>query len=250
MLKKRKALKESGSGNIIFIKADSTLRVRVLPVGDENDFVKEVTQFYLGNTIKGVFSPSTFGEPCAILEAYHELKDGDDDEKDLAKQLIPKTKYLMPVLLYDDAKGTKINTEKSGRLIQLTKGLYQDILDLYLDEDEWGDMTDPKNGYDIKLGRTGSGMTDTEYTVQPCKNTQLDKAWRKQVDLDAMVRSIIPTYEETVEKRDEFLGLESTPLDDAKPRKKKGKVSDKGKEALKDMKKKPIKKKKSRKDLG
>ena len=222
--KQRKALKESGSSNMIFLK-EGTIRVRVLPVGEENEFVKEVTQFYLGNTIKGVYSPSTFGEPCAILEAYHELKDGDDDEKDLAKSLIPKTKYLMPVLVYEDLKGGKVSKEKSGKLLQLTKGLYQEILDLYLDEDEWGDMTDVKNGFDLKLSREGTGMTDTEYSVKPCKNTPIDKEWRKEVDLEAMVKAIIPTYEETQEKLDEFLGMSKTPLDDMPDKKKKKPVS-------------------------
>ena len=30
-----------------------------------------------------------------------------------------------------------------------------------LDEDEAGDMTDPKTGYDIKVIRSGSGKLDT-----------------------------------------------------------------------------------------
>jgi len=222
LIKKNKALKKGNSnGKIIFLK-EGTIRVRVLPVGEENEFVKEVTQFYLGNTIKGVFSPSTIGKPCALLEAYNELKNGDDDEKELAKSLIPKTKYLLPVLVYEDLKGKKVDKDKSGKMVQLTKGLYQSILDLYLDEDEWGDMTDPKNGYDIKLIREGTGMTDTEYSVQPCKNTPLPKKYNKVIDLDEMVESVLPSYEETVEKKDDFLGLESTPLDNV-PKRKKGK---------------------------
>ena len=232
---KRKALKESGSGNLIFIKADTTIRVRVLPVGEEEEFVKEVTHFYLGGTIKGVFSPATFGDPCAIMESYHELKDGDSDDKELAKQIIPKTKYLMPVVLYDDLKGTKINKDRSGRLVQLTKGLYQSILDLYLDDDEWGDMTDPKNGFDLKLSREGSGMTDTEYSVKPCKNTPLAKEWRKEIDLEGMVKKIIPSYEETEEKISEFLGLEKTPLDDLPTKKKSSSTGKKKKRKKKDI---------------
>lgn len=238
LAKKRKKLKETGSGKILFIKADTSMRVRVLPVGEENEFVKEVTQFYLGGEIKGVFSPVTIGQPCAIMEAYNELKGGDEGDKDIAKTMIPKTKYLMPVVVYDDMKGKKINKERSGKLVQLTKGLYQEILDLYLDEDEWGDMTDPKKGFDLKLSREGSGMTDTEYYVKPCKPTKLDKAWHKEIDLDEMVATVIPSYEDTTENITDFLGLEKTPLDNLKP-KKKGKKS-KGKSS---------KKKKRRSDL-
>jgi hypothetical protein len=224
LAKKRKKLKETGSGKLLYIKADTTMRVRVLPVGDEEEFVKEVTQFYLGSEIKGVFSPVTIGQPCAIMEAYNTLKSGDEDDKDIAKTMIPKTRYLMPVVVYDDAKGKKINKDRSGKLVQLTKGLYQSILDLYLDDDEWGDMTDVKKGYDIKLTREGSGMTDTEYSVKPCKNTPLDKEWRKQVNLDEMVDLVIPSYEETEENIQDFLGLEKTSSDDKKDKpKSKGK---------------------------
>jgi hypothetical protein len=237
LAKKRKKLKDTGSGKMLFIKADTVMRVRVLPVGDENEFVKEVTQFYLGGDIKGVFSPVTIGEPCAIMEAYNELKSGDEDEKDIAKTMIPKTKYLMPVVVYEDLKGSKINKDRSGKLVQLTRGLYQSILDLYLDDDEWGDMTDVKNGYDIKLSREGSGMTDTEYSVKPCKNTPLDKAWRKQVDLDEMVAKVIPTYEETEENIQDFLGLEKKPSDKGKdkPEKKSKKVKSKKKKRKSDI---------------
>ena len=151
MLKKKEELKARGSkGDIIYLK-EGTLRVRPLPVGDENDFVVEVTQFYLGAEIKGVYSPSTFGLPCAIMEKYNELKESSDpDDKELAKKFVPKKKYLMPVVVFADEKGKQIDKEKSGRMVQLTNGLYQEIIDLYLDEDEWGDMTDTEEGYDLK----------------------------------------------------------------------------------------------------
>ena len=227
MLKKKEELKARGSkGDIIYLK-EGTLRVRPLPVGDENDFVVEVTQFYLGAEIKGVYSPSTFGLPCAIMEKYNELKESSDpDDKELAKKFVPKKKYLMPVVVFADEKGKQIDKEKSGRMVQLTNGLYQEIIDLYLDEDEWGDMTDTEEGYDLKLTRTGTGMTDTEYAVKPCKNSSLDKEFRKEINLDELAKSLLPTYEESKEKINSFLNLDDDD-EDEKPKKKKKKKSKK-----------------------
>jgi hypothetical protein len=237
MAKKREDLKKgggSGKSGIIFIK-EGTIRVRVLPTGEENDFVHEVTQFYLGPDIKGVYSPATFGEPCAVMEAFKELKASDDpDDKELAKKFVPKRKYLMPVVIFKDLKGKEVDPDNSGKLVQLTAGLYQDIIDLYLDEDEWGDMTDTKEGYDLKLSRTGSGMTDTEYTVQPCKNTKAPKAYIKEdFDLESTIRNVIPSYDETQEKVNQFLNITDDEEEEEAPRKKKKKSGKKKKKKKK-----------------
>lgn len=206
LAKKKKELAERGNkGNIHFLK-EGTIRVRVLPVGVENEFVQEVTQFYLGAEIKGVYSPNTFDEPCAIYDKFKELKESSEEgDKELAKSLSPKKKYLMPVIIYKDLKGKEVDEEKGVTMVQITGELYQEIIDLYLDEDEWGDMTDVDNGYDLKLTRTGTGRFDTKYSVSACKNTALKPKFAREVDLDALIKSIIPTYEETQEKLEAFL---------------------------------------------
>jgi len=194
-----------GGGNLIFLK-EGTLRVRPLPVGKDEDFVMEVVQFYLGAEIKGIISPATFGMPCAIMEKYESLKKSkDDDDKALAKILAPKNKYLLPVAVYKDEKGKELDEERSGRFVQITASLYNEIIDLFLDEDDWGDFTDPEDGYDLKLTREGKGKLDTEYTVSPCKNTAGPKGWSKPINLEEMVKGIIPTYEETEEYLAKFL---------------------------------------------
>ena len=220
--KKEELKSRSEMGDIVFLKDGDPKRVRILNMGEENDFIKEVTQFYLGSEIKGVISPSTFGEPCAIMETYEELKNSEEDEdKELATKFSPRNKYLAFCAFYKDNAGKELDTNLSPRFVLLTSGLYQDIIDLYLDEDEWGDMTDPEDGYDIKLSRSGKGMTDTEYSVNPCKPTRAPREFRNKVyDLDEEVRKIIPSYEETQRLLDKFLGTNSDDEDD-KPRKKK-----------------------------
>lgn len=211
-LKRKKAeLKaKSQQGAIFFQKADTTIRVRILNMGEEEEFIKEVTQFYLGADLKGVISPVTYNMPCAIMESYDELKNSeDDDDKELAGKFPPRNRYLAFCLFYKSEKGGEVDTNISPKFLLLTSGVYQEILELYLDESEWGDMTNPETGYDIKIKRVGSGKNDTEYTVSPCKNTPTPKGYHGPYNLDAEIKKILPTYEKTKELVDQFLGLDS-----------------------------------------
>lgn len=221
---KKEELKSRGElGKILFVKDGETRRIRILPTGEENEFIQEVDQFYLGSDIKGVISPATFGEPCAIMEAYEELKNsGDDEDKELASKFSPRKKYLAFCAFYKDKNGKELDEDLSPRFILLTSGLYQEIIDLYLDEDEWGDMTDPENGYDLKISRSGKGKMDTEYTVNPCKPTPAPRKYRNKIyDLEEEVRKILPSYEETEKLIGRYLGLEQEDEDDETLKKKK-----------------------------
>lgn len=199
-----------GSGDIYFLKADTTTRVRILYVGEEQEFIHEVTQFYLGPDIKGVISPATFGEPCAIMEAFEELKaSSDEDDKILAKKFPPRKRFLAYCAIYKDTKGKELDAERSPRFVLLTNSMYDDIIELYLDPDDWGDMTlTSDDGYDLKLQRVGAGKLDTTYSVSACKNTPAPKEYRdKEFNLEEEVRRLVPSYEETKEYVTQFLSL-------------------------------------------
>ena len=219
LAKKRKDIAERGKGLNFLILKEGTMRVRCLPVGEDNEFGIEVTQFYLGPNIKGVISPATIGKPCAIMEKYQELKESKKSaDKDLAKKMAPKKKTLIPVIVYDDLKGKVVDKEKSGdsgKLFLITSGVYAEMIDSYLDEDDWGDFTDPENGYDFKVKRTGTGRFDTEYSCTPCPKSPLPRDYKNLVvDLEQMVASIIPSYEETMEKLQDYLNEDPEDDDD------------------------------------
>lgn len=250
--KKELAKKGQGGGFILKQKEEGTMRLRLLPTGEDNDIAFEATAFWLGEDNGEVISPSTFGEPCAIMEKYEKLKKSKDDEDlDLAKKLVPRKKYIIPVIIYSDDKGKKIDTNLTPepRLFQIAPGTYQDIIDLYLDSDEWGDMTDRDEGYDIKIIRTGKGKNDTKYNVTACKNTPLAKEFRKtKIDLEAMVRAKTSSYEETLDKLNKFLGTDYDDEDEERSRKKKSsktKTSSKDKSSRDEK----LKKKKRNRDI-
>ena len=206
--KKQEALAKAGEnkgGSFLFFKP-GTIRARPLFVGDDNEFAVEATYFYLGPEIKGVVSPATWGEKCAIMARYKKLKASqDEDDRELAKSFSIKKRYFSPHIKYLDIKGKKVDKEAGVKLACLTNGQYNDLINLFLD-DEQGDFTDPKKGYDIKYKRTGTTMTDTEYSLLPCKPTKLPKKYINKIyDPEELLRAVTPTYKETVAFLKQFL---------------------------------------------
>lgn len=205
MLARKKKLEEKGSGNGLIFPKEGTLRMRIKSPGDDQELGMEVVQFYIPG-VGGVISPATFDEPCPFMEKYEELKQSkDEDDKELAKRLIPRRRYVIGGIIYKDDKGTGVDYEGQNRGVLIAGAVYQDIIDLYLDEDEAGDMTDPVTGYDIKITRSGSGKFDTTYSVRQCKPSKLDKKYRSDLDLEKIVRDQIKSYDELEEELNKFL---------------------------------------------
>lgn len=204
MLQRKKKLAEKGTGNGFVFPKNGTTRVRLLSPGPTEELGCEVVRFYFGG--HSVYSPATFDEPCPIMEKYQELKSSkNEDDKILAKKLVPGRRYVLAALVYADEKGKELDYDGKPRCVLVPASVYQDIIELYLDEDEAGDMTDPVNGYDIKIDRTGTGQFDTSYSVRNCKPTKVDKKLLQTVDLESMVRSQIKSYEELEEELNKFL---------------------------------------------
>lgn len=234
LLARKKKLAEKGTGNGFVFPKNGTTRVRIVSAGANEEFGVEIIRFYLGD--HSVYSPATFGEACPFMEKYDELKNSkDEDDKKLAKKLVPSRRFAIPALVYKDDKGKELDYDSKPRLVLIPSSVYQDIIELYLDEDEAGDMTDPKSGYDIKIERTGTGQYDTSYSVRQCKPTKLDKSLLKPVDLEKMVKGQIKSYDELEEELDKFLNTRADDDEDDEddmPRKKK-KTLDKGKKKKK-----------------
>lgn len=230
LLARKKKLAEKGTGNGFVFPKNGTTRIRIVSAGVNEEFGMEIIRFYLGD--HSVYSPATFDEPCPFMEKYDELKNSkDEDDKKLAKKLVPSRRFVIPALVYKDDKGKELDYDSKPRLVMVPTSVYQDIIELYLDEDEAGDMTDPKNGYDIKIERSGTGQFDTSYSVRNCKPTKVDKSLVKPVDLEAMVKAQIKKYDELEEELEKYLNSrdDEEEEDEDEPVKKKKKDKDKKK---------------------
>jgi hypothetical protein len=237
MEQKKKELASRGGGmkGLVSFKEGKT-RIRFLNCGDE-DFAFEATQFYLGKEIGGFISPATFGEPCAVNEFYTKLsKSTNDDDREIAETLKPRKKPLAPIIKYKDEKGKEIDEDKGAALAILTNDNYQELVDWMLDEDDYGDFTDPKNGYDIKINRVGAGKFDTKYKLMKCDSSKLAKKYAGTTySPEDMVRKLIPSYEDTQEFLLKFQLANG--LDTEEPKKKKKKAA---------VEEEPVKKKKKK----
>lgn len=207
MLARKKQLESKGNGSGFIYPKEGTLRIRIKSPGDDKELGMELITFYLGGDYGSIISPATFNEPCPFMEKYLELKESSNDaDKELAKEkFIPRRKYVVGGIVYTDEKGKAVDYDGKDKAIQIPRSVYQDIIDLYLDEDEAGDMTDPINGYDIKIIRTGTGKLDTTYSARACKNTELDKKYRGEVDLEGIVKSQVKSYDELEEILNTYL---------------------------------------------
>jgi hypothetical protein len=241
-LKERKqSLKDAGASGLIFIKANETKRLRPLPVNEDEEPGREVITMFLGDAYKGTFiSPKSIGLPCALYEKYEELKESkDEDDEGLMEKLKPKNRFVVPCVVKKDKAGKEVDEAVGAKLAMLVKGAYQQMIDLFLDEDH-GDFTDPKEGYDIKITRTGSTMTDTEYSVLPGKASILPKKYNKIYDTEEMLTKIIPSYEETQRILGKLLGSDDDEDGGGKKKKKKPASMEEKRKLLK--KKKKVKK--------
>lgn len=229
MLARKKQLESKGNGGGFIYPKEGTLRMRIKSPGDDQELGMELITFYLGGDMGSIISPATFDEPCPFMEKYKELKESSDDtDKELAKEkFIPRRRYVIGGVIYTDEKGKNLDYEGKDKAVQIPRSVYQDIIDLYLDEDEAGDMTDPVNGYDIKIIRTGSGKMDTTYSARACKPTKLDPKYRGNIDLEGMVRAQVKSYDELQEILAKYLNESSDEEEDdevvEKPKKKKKK---------------------------
>lgn len=211
--RKKKLLEKGSGGGIIFVK-DGTIRVRLVSQGADKELGLEIIQFYLGKDMGSIISPATFGEPCPFMEMYNKLKKStDEDDQLLAKKLVPKRRFLIGGTVYVDERGKEVDNEKISRPILVPSSVYQAIIDLYLDEDDWGDMTDPEQGYDIKITRSGKGL-DVNYSVTACPGKRaLDPKYIKEIDLEKTIRKGMSSYDELEEKLNKFVnGADKLPF--------------------------------------
>lgn len=227
MLERKKKFAEKSSGGGIIFPKEGTMRVRLVSQGPDKELGLEVIQFY-SPKLGGIISPATFDEPCPFMDKFKELKNSSDEEDQaLAKLITPRRRYLVGGTLYKDEKGKEIDTDNVCKPILVPRSVYQDIIDLYLDEDDWGDMTDHSEGYDIKITRSGKGKTDTTYSVTACpKGKNPKEQYIQDIDLEEIIRGQMLSYDELEEKLDDFLNGAGTDDDEEEDTPKK-KSSDK-----------------------
>jgi hypothetical protein len=122
---------------------ETTVRILAFPDNDGQPF-KELWFYYNIGENPGLLAPYQFGKPDPIQELINKLRDdGSKESYDLAKKLYPKMRCFAPVVVRGEE-------ERGVRLWSFGKMVYQTLLNIMLDED-YGDITDPETGRDVKV---------------------------------------------------------------------------------------------------
>jgi len=163
--KLRSQQKEMGGGLIITNKNFTKLRCRILPIAEDAPG-KEYIGLYCESLKKGTTSPRTFGNKCPVMDYIDKVKrTGEKDEKEHVKNYVNiQREYWMGVVSQED-RDTRESNAVAIRILCAKRSVYEEIIKFMMDEDDGEDITDPKEGRDIRVKKEGSGM-DTQWTVK------------------------------------------------------------------------------------
>jgi len=174
---------------------ETTVRLLSFEDNDGQPFKERWFYYNIGNN-PGLLAPYQFGKPDPIQELINKLRDdGSKESYELAKKLYPKMRSYAPVVVRNEE-------DRGVRVWAFGKTVYQSLLNIMLDED-YGDITDPIEGRDVKVVCTkapGRMWASTE--VRPrgkqsplSENADTAKEWIDSVpDLDELYT--LKTYEE------------------------------------------------------
>jgi len=120
-------------------------KVRGLPWPSTPDGMPFIERrFYYIGTNSGILAPSQFGKPDPINDLIRKLySTNSPDDRALAKQLQPKMRAYMPVIV----RGQE---DKGVQVWSFGKMVYQRLLGFFTEEDV-GDILDPLEGFDLKV---------------------------------------------------------------------------------------------------
>ena len=122
---------------------ESTIRLLSFSDNDGQPFKERWFYYNIGNN-PGILAPYQFSKPDPIQELIQKLRDdGSKESYELAKKLYPKMRSYAPVIVRGEE-------DKGVRLWSFGKTVYQSLLNIMLDED-YGDITDPETGRDVKV---------------------------------------------------------------------------------------------------
>ena len=174
---------------------EHTVRLLSFSDNDGQPFKERWFYYNIGNN-PGLLAPKQFGEPDPIQDLINTLRDdGSKESYELAKKLYPKMRCYAPVIVRGEE-------DKGVRLWSFGKTVYQSLLNIMLDED-YGDITDPTEGRDVKVVCTKPpGRMWATTTVRPrgkatALSTDADqiKTWTSNVpNLDDLYT--LKTFEE------------------------------------------------------
>ena len=177
--KSREALDEVGKG-LFLIPKEGKNTLRIVPWKDVF-FFKAILHygFKRAGGTRDMAYPCLlmFGKKSCPICDYHESlsKSGSENKQKLASRIRGVTKYYVNILDRDRvSEGIKIYGF-GMKMMRTLKG--------YLEDEDYGDITDPEEGRDIIITREGTTFTNTSYDIRVrAKSSLLDyDGWEDEI---------------------------------------------------------------------
>ena len=151
MRERMSSLKNKGNGNSnkFWRPQDGDQTIRIVPPEDGDPFKDYWFHYNLkdasGNDVPGFLSPKrNFGENCPLDSFVRQLwQEGSEESRKQAKTLSARQRFFAPVIVRGEE-------DMGVRLWGFGKTAYETLLNLVLNP-EYGDITDPETGTDLKL---------------------------------------------------------------------------------------------------
>ena len=186
--------------------------IRILPgklnieTNEQEPFFVETLLYRINN--KNLHSPKIVGKPDPIWDYIRFLwKTNDDANIKIAREIKPKKRYYMNVVARErtvlNQEAQREETRKNDGPLIFSCGvkIFERILKAMVDEEEYGDITDLKEGYDFRVIKETRGEFPNYDDSKPCKkaspagtNEEIVRWMSNLHDLKALIT--IPTYEE------------------------------------------------------
>jgi len=140
--------------------------IRIMPPWSEDVdtfFVQGGSHFNVGPQGKIFSCPQQADNSaeCFLCDLVERLDAGDEADREEAKDLKVRRSWMVNVVdLKDPDAGVRVWAAGVKAFKQLLE---------YIEDADYGDVTDPNEGYDVKVTKSGKGM-NTEYNVRCAKN--------------------------------------------------------------------------------
>ena len=176
---------ESQQNKKIVIK-EGVNRMRVLPSWrgpDEEFFLEVLTHYDVTPEVKYLICLQTVGEDCPVCKRVARWSLGDSHQQARAERVGAKSQFMMNVVPIIEG------VEPEVKIYAATRGVVYELLGFFTDA-EYGNFTDPREGFDVLVTRKGKDM-QTRYTVRLARNPSRlrMKDWQeKLIDLDREYR--------------------------------------------------------------
>lgn len=123
---------------------DGEQQIRIVSTPDGDPFKNYHFHYNLGNNAGFLCPKKNFGDDCPVCSFASSLySEGSDESKNMAKSLFPRMRFFSPVLVRGEE-------DLGVRAWGYGKMAYESLLNLVLNP-EYGDITDPLEGTDLKL---------------------------------------------------------------------------------------------------